>query len=78
MDIFIRNQMQPGDLGQIVSLHGKYYQNENGFDKTFEPYVAIPLSEFVLRNSNEEKIWFQAGKAGRQGTVGENSKRTVL
>jgi len=57
MEILVRNNMQPGDLGQIVALHGTYYHAENGFDETFEPYVAIPLAEFVLRKSNAEKIW---------------------
>jgi hypothetical protein len=72
MEILLRNNMQPGDLGQIVALHGMYYHAENGFDETFEPYVAIPLAEFVLRKSNAEKMWFQVSNAGKQGTLGKN------
>ncbi len=56
-DIMIRSEMKPGDLGSIVSLHGLFYYREYGFDATFEPYVATPLSEFVLKNSPKEKIW---------------------
>ena len=56
-DIVFRSGLKPGDLGAIVKLHGEYYNKANGFDGTFEPYVAIPLSEFVLRNQANENIW---------------------
>jgi GNAT superfamily N-acetyltransferase len=53
-----RNVMVPGDLGEIVRLHGVIYEKEYGLDNTFEAYVAGPLSEFVI-NSDEkrERIW---------------------
>jgi len=56
-DIVFRSGLKPGDLGAIVKLHGEYYNKANGFDGTFEPYVAIPLSELVLRNQANENIW---------------------
>jgi len=56
-DIRIRNDIEPGDIGSIIKLHGEYYSKYNGFDTSFEPYVAIPLSEFVLRKRDNERIW---------------------
>jgi GNAT superfamily N-acetyltransferase len=53
----IRNNLKPGDMGTIIYLHGVIYEKEYGFDYTFEPYVAEPLSKFILHQSDKERIW---------------------
>ena len=53
----IRNELQPGDLGRIVYLHGTLYAASHGWDHTFEAYVARPLADFALRKNPREQIW---------------------
>jgi GNAT superfamily N-acetyltransferase len=56
-DFTLRHNLNPGDLGAIVHLHGTLYAREYGFDPTFEAYVAGPLAEFVLSPSERNRIW---------------------
>lgn len=45
----LRTALAPGDLGEVVRLHGVLYAQEYGFDHTFEGYVAASLGEFATR-----------------------------
>ena len=58
MSITIRTGLKPGDLGYITHLHGRVYHEEYGFDTTFEPYVARPLSDFSLaEDRSRQRVW---------------------
>jgi GNAT superfamily N-acetyltransferase len=58
MSITIRTGLKPGDLGYITYLHGRIYHEEYGFDTTFEPYVARPLSDFSLAGDKSgQRVW---------------------
>jgi N-acetylglutamate synthase-like GNAT family acetyltransferase len=63
--VTLRTTLLPGDLGEIVRLHGILYAREYGFDPTFEAYVAGPLSEFVRASSLRERLWI----AEREGRI---------
>lgn len=56
-EIKTRNDFRPGDMGRIIWLHGTLYAAEYGFDHTFEPYVAGPLSEFARNRTDRDRIW---------------------
>ncbi|MGB5100873.1 MAG: GNAT family N-acetyltransferase [Methanothrix sp.] len=62
--ISIRHHLLPGDVGYITYLHAVLYAPEQGWDHTFDAYVAIPLAQFALRHSAQERIWI-AEKEGR-------------
>ena len=57
----IRTTPRPGDLGAVTHIHGTIYAAEYGLDLTFEPYVARPLSEFMLdyasRGDAAGRLW---------------------
>ena len=57
MENTIRTALQPGDIGMITHLHGVLYAREHGLDATFEPYVALPLSQFVLAGPDAGRLW---------------------
>ena len=67
--IQIRNNIEPGNIEDIISLHGSLYASEYGFDKTFEQYVAEPLHEFAMSHTIREKIWIVEQRRIVQGCL---------
>ncbi len=55
--ISVCHEIWPGDIGYITYMHAVLYAPEQGWDHTFEAYVAVPLSEFARSKSSREKIW---------------------
>ncbi|HEX7772523.1 MAG TPA: hypothetical protein VF435_08870, partial [Pyrinomonadaceae bacterium] len=47
MQMRIRTDLQPGDIGYIIYLHGALYAQEYDLDRTFEGDVAIRMGEFA-------------------------------
>ena len=49
---------QPGDMGEVIRLHGAVYAREFGWDTTFEGLVARIAAKFVERHDpNRERCW---------------------
>ncbi|HSD57072.1 MAG TPA: GNAT family N-acetyltransferase [Methanotrichaceae archaeon] len=55
--VSLRHDLRPGDVGYITYQHGTLYAQDQGWDYTFDTYVAIPLAEFAKLHSHRERIW---------------------
>lgn len=57
-DISIRTELQPGDMGYIIYLHGLLYSKEYNFGIQFEDYVAKGLIEFKEKyDPKRNRLW---------------------
>ena len=68
-DIEIRGYY-PGVIGKITELHGVYYNENWGFDVTFETQVGGELSEFVRRyDRDQDGLWTATKKGTFAGVI---------
>jgi ribosomal protein S18 acetylase RimI-like enzyme len=67
----IRSHLRPGDIGDIVRMHGEVYAREYGLDATFEGSVAETLGMLVRRGwpNDGEGIWVAEADGERVGAV---------
>ncbi len=57
-EITISNELQPGDLGYIIHLHGRIYKEECNYGLPFEAYVASSLLEFYEKyDPKNNRVW---------------------
>jgi GNAT superfamily N-acetyltransferase len=67
----LRTELRPGDVGQIIRLHGLLYAREYGWDHTFEAYVAESLAIFALHHDPQrERIWIVDDEDDIAGSIG--------
>jgi GNAT superfamily N-acetyltransferase len=63
--ISVHEAFLPGDLGQLIYIHGVRNFADYGFNQVHEAYCAKVAAEFILeRNSKRSRAWLtkQAGK----------------
>jgi ribosomal protein S18 acetylase RimI-like enzyme len=67
----IRSELRPGDVGDIVRMHGEVYAREYGLDATFEGSVAEMLGTLIRRGwpGEGEGIWVAEADGERVGAV---------
>ncbi len=57
-DLTIRTELQSGDLGYAIYLHGILYKKELNYGIAFEKYVAKGLCEFYDQfDANKDGVW---------------------
>jgi len=75
--VSIRTDLRPGDIGMVVHLHGALYAEEQGWDSTFDGYVAGPLAEFARSRSDRDRIWIVELKDAIGAAVGRGEGRWI-
>lgn len=54
----LRYSFRPGDIGEIIRLHGTVYSNERNHGAAFEAYVAAGMAEFFhCYDAARDRIW---------------------
>jgi peptidyl-dipeptidase Dcp len=67
-DISIRTDIQSGDLGYVIYLHGVIYKTEYDYGLQFEAYVAKGLCEFYENYRPERnRVWVCEHRGRRIG-----------
>ncbi len=56
---------RPGCVGEIVTLHARYYAAEWGFGLPFETKVARELAAFMVRRKPDTDLFLTAYRDGR-------------
>ena len=57
-EISIRTELQPGDIGQVIHMHGALYSQEYDYTIQFETYVAKGLCEFYEKyDPQRNRVW---------------------
>jgi len=62
--VIIRHDLQPGDLGRVIALHGECYDLLPGYGIRFEAFVGRTIAEYVLDAGANGRIWL-AERDGR-------------
>ncbi len=67
---YILRSHQPGDMGQVVHLHGALYSQEYGWDERFEAFVADIAAKFINHfNPKKERCWIAEKDGNVVGSV---------
>ncbi|CAN5831959.1 GNAT family N-acetyltransferase [soil metagenome] len=66
----LRHELQPGDIGAVVRLHGTVYAAEQGWDHTFEGYVAEGIGRFAAAfDPARDRLWIAEADGGVVGSI---------
>jgi RimJ/RimL family protein N-acetyltransferase len=68
----VREELRPGDLGEIVAHHGRLYAEEYGVDPTFEGFVAAAVARAATRGFPSEREAIRIVELGGEhaGSIG--------
>ena len=60
---------EPGDVGWIISMHGKIYAEEFQFDSSFEVHIASKIVEFFRQSEPFNSVWISEVNGERAGSI---------
>jgi GNAT superfamily N-acetyltransferase len=55
--VAVRHAPIPGDIGELIRLHGVLYAREHGYSMAFEAYVARTFSQYAWPLGERERLW---------------------
>ena len=65
----IRLATRPGDLGEVIALHGRLYAGESAMDQSFEAYCGQGICRFALDRLEQGpgvgELWVAEDDGGR-------------
>ncbi|MCB0658919.1 MAG: MarR family transcriptional regulator [Saprospiraceae bacterium] len=77
-EIQIRTQLNPGDLINLIQLHGEVYREEYQYGTTFEAYVAQGIAEFYHQyDPKTNRIWIAEHLGHQVGYLALADRGTV-
>lgn len=80
--VTVRSDLRPGDVGQLIYLHGWLYEKECGYNHIFEGYVCKTFYDFYQNyNPEKDRVWIaeDEGKiVGAIAIVGHSETRAQL
>ncbi len=80
--ITLRYELKPGDVGQLIHMHGWIYAEECGYNHMFEGYVCKTFHDFFENYSpKKDRIWMAEACGniiGAIAIVGHSEKRAQL
>jgi len=53
----LRTEERPGDIGDLVKMHGSLYAREHGFSMEFEAYVAGTFAGYAWPLGQRQRLW---------------------
>ncbi len=65
----LRHDPRPGDIGEMVRMHGVLYAREHGFSSAFEAYVAGTMAAYTWPLSDRERLWILEKEGTMAGTI---------
>jgi GNAT superfamily N-acetyltransferase len=65
----LRQELRPGDIGEIVRMHGELYAEEHGFSVGFEAYVAGTFAPYPWPLAGRERLWIVETDGRIAGTI---------
>lgn len=69
-DITFRRNLQPGDVGYMIHLHGALYAKESGYNLEFETYVCKTFFEFLeTYNTSKDQVFLATHGTDIVGSV---------
>ncbi len=65
----VRHEQRPGDVGEIIRMHGLLYSAEHGYDVGFEGYVAKTFSSCSWPLHGRERLWIVERDGSYRGSI---------